>query len=680
MSTKPKNQGSEDPQNLPGSSRSSPQKAGVTAGTHIENTAQGIENKKIEKEPKDLGTKIAEQQEEHETRENERKQKQEAQEKKRRRIQATKAQWKKLQDFESIFQPNLWPRFLLLNTEEENLNAFTVEDKLLATFPSEGMSFRKTKGKHNEFVIQTTSKAQSEAYLNIKDINGTPVTVIAHQDMNSICGTVILFPEEDADEEMLLRILKNRNKRAQETKIIELPGKRAKILKIKFAGDDLPLKINLGGRRRDVRPYLPKPAQCHKCSKYGHYQKFCQTREIACYYCGSTEHESKWKCGNKESCINCKAEHHSRSVKCNHYQYYSQLKLLQIRSGMSMKDAKSFLKDSGMEEPKSEATFSASVKNTQNAEATRTQEKKNENQKEPEQENEELEATQTFSEIAIPTNNPYTMMREMNLDTGMEMSSEETEKEIVEEWGDDKEGFWPKESTSKSPRKPEESQRRTRRMREDSPLEKESGEESPHTPPLGAKKKTKKSDPKYTSLENHEVYNSSEEEEVSKVTTFAIPTVIGCHTSPPKQANLKGKERSEVVEHPLKISGPSDPRLRNDLEGVKCEMKKFQEELNKVNKEKMTAEHPLNCGCQDCFWKEIRKKGRITSQQATEIVTDFMANRKLTKKMNEESHEENCFCVTHLKERIKEREKIISTIINESKEKNEQQSKDKMKS
>ena len=109
------------------------------------------------------------------------------------------------------------------------------------------------------------------------------------------------------------------------------------------------VKIIIYGQYREVRPFVPSPLQCKKCSKYGHTEKKCHNNAV-CAYCSSTEHETKWNCGTPK-CANCNENHHARSKKCAFHLYNTELKILQDRTGMSIKEAKLELRTKGFNDP-----------------------------------------------------------------------------------------------------------------------------------------------------------------------------------------------------------------------------------------------------------------------------------------------------------------------------------------
>ena len=98
-----------------------------------------------------------------------------------------------------------------------------------------------------------------------------------------------------------------------------------RIANITFTGQTLPQKVYIEGMACTVRPHVPKPLQCGKCSKYGHLRMYCRNQNPKCAFCASPDHYDQWNCGTPQ-CINCGEEHHSRAKTCPFYQYNTELK------------------------------------------------------------------------------------------------------------------------------------------------------------------------------------------------------------------------------------------------------------------------------------------------------------------------------------------------------------------
>ena len=267
--------------------------------------------------------------------------------------------------FNSLFSNNDWSKFLVLRTEE-NISPPKLEYHLLKRCPTKEMAFRSLKEK--EWLIETSTIQQSENLMSMTHIEGIKVSVTRHASMNSIKGTVVLPKYEDNEElvnaKMLLDCLQMRYDNVEDLEIYNIPSRKnpkspLNIAKIKFKGQNLPSKVIIFGQNREVRPYIPTPLQCKNCSKYGHSTKKCRNDPI-CAFCGSSNHETKWNCG-KQNCINCGKAHHARSKECPFYLYNTELKILQDRTGMAIREAKLELRARGFKDPTKDLSYQTVV-------------------------------------------------------------------------------------------------------------------------------------------------------------------------------------------------------------------------------------------------------------------------------------------------------------------------------
>ena len=153
-----------------------------------------------------------------------------------------------LKHFDSIFGIENWSRYLTLRTEKK-IRSGILENKLLNICPTAELSFRLNKP--NEWLVEATTKKQSERILEIKEIDGINVAVTGHDTLNFIQGTVILpyiQDEETPNKNILLDSLKLRYNNVHDIEIFEIKSRKnqdikLKIMKIKFIGQSLPLKI-----------------------------------------------------------------------------------------------------------------------------------------------------------------------------------------------------------------------------------------------------------------------------------------------------------------------------------------------------------------------------------------------------------------------------------------------------
>ena len=259
-----------------------------------------------------------------------------------------------LSHFDSLFGAENWSRFLVLKSEDK-IPSGILENRLLNACPSADMSFRLKRP--NEWLVETTTKNQSQSILDIKEIEGIKVDVSRHDSLNYIQGTVVLpniQEEEIPSNRVLLESLKLRYNNIHDIETYEITSRKdqnnkLKIMKIKFIGQSIPLKIKILGQNREVRPFVPKPLQCNKCFRYGHTYKRCTNKEV-CAVCGSQHHITDWKCSHVK-CVNCGLQHHAKSKTCEFYIYNTEIKILMSRTGMSAREAKLELKVRGLFDP-----------------------------------------------------------------------------------------------------------------------------------------------------------------------------------------------------------------------------------------------------------------------------------------------------------------------------------------
>ena len=257
--------------------------------------------------------------------------------------------------FDHLFGSASWSRYLVIKTQHY-VTAAKLENLLLQACPSRDMTVKQIEA--GEWLIQASTKQQSEAYLSLTEIDNIDIVVRKHKDLNSIEGTVVLPPSNDHEgvpnEDIILSSLQLRYPNIQAVKTYEIPNRKnpskmIRIARVKFEGHDLPKDIRIEGQRRELQPFVPKPLQCHSCSKYGHTKHKCRS-EAVCAFCSSKDHRTTWNCGTAK-CVNCGLGHHARSKECVFYIFNAELKLLMSRSGMSVNEAKQELRLRGFKDP-----------------------------------------------------------------------------------------------------------------------------------------------------------------------------------------------------------------------------------------------------------------------------------------------------------------------------------------
>ena len=568
----------------------------------------------------------------------------------RERAEAMKnMQIERMENFNRLFNgEGNWATYLHIKTETR-MNITKMERSLLNTYASEEMMVRRGYKKECEYIVKTTCRAQSEAYLRIKRLNGQNVEVTKHSELNSIWGSIIIYDLEDNDEETYLDILRSRCRgyTVEEVKLINLKRREKQelnILKIKFKGDKLPEKIYLEGRVKEVRPFIPKPAQCYACLLYGHYKDKCDNNINRCFKCGSADHDPRISnCERSEKCFNCGGDHNARSDKCVFYSYYTQVKLLQIRSGLTIREAKIELKSKNVLDPYVKPAYNQTAKGN-----TRTPERPHERERRGRSNSIEENRYEALSQI-----------------TSMEAEENPTETS----------GKRSREKTSPQPQRVANKKIKERSLSSDDIA----AMRSTHAPQQ--KENTASEKTKEMAMEVETVQKSGD---IRK-----IETVVNV------QQNTQGfwaDSEYEADQETQKFESSMSPR--DDMQGIRKEIesykKSMKEEKSKQNSEEMKNEegrkmkkgnsstelhkegkekkmtmiqHDERCSCETCMYRDVRELHYRNDRNISLVIEDYMAKPPL-KDLKE--HPRDCHCGAHMKQMIRGNKipysKIIGTI------------------
>ena len=519
--------------------------------------------------------------------------------------------------FDSLFGCSSWPRFLIFKTETD-ISAAKFENLLLSKYPTREMTFRPISRK--EWLVEATTKAQSESYQSLNNMNGLKVSVERHDKLNSIEGSVILPHNNDCDglpnEALLLNSLKIRYPNVENVQVYEIPNKRnptrkLRIAKIKFEGQFLPPNIKIEGQRRELIPFIPKPLQCKNCSKYGHTQTRCRNSSI-CAFCSSEEHVTTWNCGPPK-CCNCGQDHHARSKVCPFYIYNTELKLLVSRSGMSIQEAKQELKARGLIDPARNTMYSQAVKRISMT-STKTPKKSNMNinKKSCSEINNDITISNSY-DVLIDNNEVVSIPEpKSTVRNRFEILRADTETDQITEDIKDMDI---------------ENNKGTKRLRENSSPPKMTG---------APKSKTLKS---ITDLEKSLKQNESflDYEDIRNITPSPVfPSTIK-HNRP--QLEIQREEKQNYG------------KLIQDEEAISPQ----------------EATHENRCGCHECFLNEFEKISPFNKTTILNMVRNFISLKTNTIVTELETHVSGCLCVEHLKYYRENKIKIIDKLLSNQK-------------
>ncbi|KAH7941381.1 hypothetical protein HPB49_012854 [Dermacentor silvarum] len=95
---------------------------------------------------------------------------------------------------------------------------------------------------------------------------------------------------------------------------------------VRLAGDVVPGDVLLFKQRRLVRPRLPRPLQCGRCSAFGHAEATC-SRDARCLRCGDS-HDTSSCTAQRPRCINCTGGHATLEPRCPNWQLERRVAIL----------------------------------------------------------------------------------------------------------------------------------------------------------------------------------------------------------------------------------------------------------------------------------------------------------------------------------------------------------------
>ena len=528
--------------------------------------------------------------------------------------------------FDSIFGGDNWARFLTLKSNDK-ITSGNLENRLLRECPTKELGFR-LKGP-NEWLIEATSRNQSETIINIKEITGVQVKVSRHDTLNFIQGTVVLPHIQDEvipEKKILLESLQLRYNNVHDIEVYKIKSRKnteteLNIMKIKFTGQSIPQKIKILGQNREVRPYIPKPLQCNLCCKYGHSHKKCTSKEV-CAMCGSQEHKTNWNCDRKMY-LNCGEQHHAKDKKCVFHIYNTELKLLMSRTGMSAKEAKLELKVRGVTDPARNPSYRTAVTKGLNQLENQTKSKPDKNDKI------EKELEEIFGDVK--TGNKFNVLEEeQTREDQMEIENTNTNEK--------------KRALDRTPPKP-----------------KKANSENDNCPgPSKEKEQENKKQEKNIKATSKHTDNLNENDS-SQSPIIGEPS--------PRQATSLERTKNDDEITPSPIIGKPYPRLVPPYEPKENHGDEITPSPiigkpypRRVPPYKEKENHGDLCGCHECFINLYRHEKITTKESFLQIINNFIKDRKY-EPTTSEPHKKGCMCVNHLKNYKENNTQILARYI-----------------
>lgn len=204
--------------------------------------------------------------------------------------------------------------------------------------------------------VETKCDEHSKKLMNANDIFGVEVKVIPHKFRNFSRVTVwdneaIFAPFSDAELRAMLADqavveVKRDEYMDKNTKIKKL-GKRYRITYNKKVPPSA-IKFPQLGIQMRTELFVPKPARCFKCQRFGHYEDRCNSREKVCYRCAAIHRTIDGKCLAITKCVNCHGDHPSSFMGCPAYKQECSVKRSSVEDRISPREVMTKLKERGL--------------------------------------------------------------------------------------------------------------------------------------------------------------------------------------------------------------------------------------------------------------------------------------------------------------------------------------------
>ena len=354
------------------------------------------------------------------------------------------------------------------------------------------------------------------------------------------------------------------------------------------------------------------------------------------------------------------------------------MKHLQIRTGMSARDARDELKERGVTDPYKGRSFTGTVRNSQ--ENRRTENQSNEQNEQDLDQTQQFRAQTSPSPRAEKTNEELVDSSVIQINNRFAGMNEESLEQMDDNEGNQDgvsmsqlEGFWDSSSQPK-PQRNSKGKKTQGKQNGKVALNKRSRDTSPVNESSSTTEDKQKASPppkkgfglEYSSTSDDELEVAENESTEKK--GMPIPTVITTNPGRPTEVReripnpFRGEDVALWDQHPLRNKSPSPTRHKNDLEGVRDELKKMKEAEEKG---KQKVAHPSTCGCELCFWDEKGKIGTLTEKTVADLIENFTKNRNPNSIPRDKKHAQLCMCILCIKRKIEEsKEETMKELLN----------------
>lgn len=212
-------------------------------------------------------------------------------------------------------KPERWPHTILFIPVDNSISLRGLNRQALSVF-FEGMAPNEIKEvrintRKNVLAVDTTRRNARDKLRQITELGNIKVRPVIP--MEETCTAGVIYDIDLAITNSDLPILiKPAYEGVAITHVCRLGNSRC--VKIVFKGDSIPSHVKVGHFRHVVRPFVPKPLQCHKCFKIGHVEGAC-AKSVVCPRCAESHTADVCRATNIR-CGNCNGSHEATSKDC----------------------------------------------------------------------------------------------------------------------------------------------------------------------------------------------------------------------------------------------------------------------------------------------------------------------------------------------------------------------------
>lgn len=208
-----------------------------------------------------------------------------------------------------------WPHTILFMPDDPTVSLRAVNRQVLSVFlegiaPNEIKDVRLNTRK-NILAVDMMNASALDKFRRISDLAGIKVRSIIPMDGACVAGVVYDIDLAIVNSDLPI-LIKPADAGVVITGAFRLGNTRC--VKLVFKGDSLPSHVKVGHFRHPVRPFMPKPLQCHNCMKLGHVKGVC-TSSAVCPRCAEP-HTADACRAETLKCGNCDGPHDAASKDC----------------------------------------------------------------------------------------------------------------------------------------------------------------------------------------------------------------------------------------------------------------------------------------------------------------------------------------------------------------------------